>query len=50
MDALLWSRPLGKKVSLVRGLVGLGVIAAARGAAERAVRLLTANPHGLNII
>ena len=43
MDALLWSRRLGKKEGVLRALAGLGVVAEARGEAERALRLLIAS-------
>jgi predicted ATPase/class 3 adenylate cyclase/DNA-binding XRE family transcriptional regulator len=43
LDALRQSRQLGKKVGEVRALAGLGVVAAARREAERAVVLLTAS-------
>jgi predicted ATPase/class 3 adenylate cyclase/DNA-binding XRE family transcriptional regulator len=43
MDALLQSQQLGKKSGVLRALVGLGVVSAARGEAERAIYLLTAS-------
>jgi predicted ATPase/class 3 adenylate cyclase/DNA-binding XRE family transcriptional regulator len=43
MEAVKWSHRLGKKAGTLRALAGLGVVAAARGQARRAICLLVAS-------
>lgn len=43
IEAAKWSHRLGKKAGMLRAITGLGVVAAARGQAKRAIKLLTAS-------